>query len=588
MLSRRVSLLLALITCAVALPATSAQAASPGVNLRGALGDRALVQRAIDTGAQQVRIFVSWAAFEPNHAGEMPVAPAGPANVVDGTYNAIKQIKDAGRKIMVALTDAPPWANGGQGGVYAPTPDHYDDYASFAQRFVKRAANAGINIDQLEVWNEPDGGEYWKPSPNPGGYTALLKKAYAAIKDPTNGDPTVAVYTGPTAGNNYNWIQSLYDNGAKGSFDGVSVHTDTACLVAAPDEFYRDPASGNRIGFTSFVGYREVRAVMLGNGDDKPISVSEIGWSSTNGGPKSCARGAGNGIKPNGVSESVQAQYLTGGYRCLMNDAYVTTANWFQLEDESTSPNDELGHYGLLDTAAKPKPSLAAFKAIVSQGGGTPGSCGDFDPPSINVVSPQPNQQYVDTLEIKASGNDSGVGLARISVLIDGSNDPISNFGELSNGKVVGLTPWYGSSKLALGAHTITIRALDKNGNTSEQKVVVQKVAAGAIKGSFTPKLTMKSKKVSCRGRTCSILASLSKNGNTAAPAITGKVAVEWQFLNRKKQWRKLSGGLVRANKPIKFTAKLTKKGRWRVRVVYAGVAPWKKASSKFLYFRLK
>jgi hypothetical protein len=110
------------------------------------------------------------------------------------------------------------------------------------------------------------------------------------------------VATGPTTGNNYEWVEELYARGAGGSFDAVSVHTDTACLVNGPDVFYRD---AGRIARFTFLGYRSVHEVMAAHGDaSKPIWMSELGWSSTGGGPRSCARGVWAGQKPSGVSAS--------------------------------------------------------------------------------------------------------------------------------------------------------------------------------------------------------------------------------------------------------------------------------------------
>jgi hypothetical protein len=76
--------------------------------------------------------------------------------------------------------------------------------------------------------------------------------------------------------------------------------------------------------------------------------------------------------------------------------------------------------------------------------------------------------------------------------------------------------------------------------------------------------------------------------GAQGGPSIGGKVAIEWQFRNKKGKWRKLSGGLKPAHKSFWFTGKLKKKGKWRVRVTYAGQSPWKPASSSYLYFKVK
>jgi hypothetical protein len=153
----------------------------------------------------------------------------------------------------------------------------------------------------------------------------------------------------------------------------------------------------------------------------------------------------------------------------------------------------------------------------------------------------------------------------------------------------VGLAPWQGSGKLGLGAHTVEVTALDKNGNTTTTSIPVTKVST--LASTLRPTFKLKTKKVKCKKRLCAIAGSLSRGASAAAgptPSLGGKVAVEWQFRNKKGKWRKLVGGLKPANKPFSFKAKLKLKGQWRVRLVYQGQAPWKKTSSKFLTFRVK
>jgi hypothetical protein len=411
----------------------------------------------------------------------------------------------------------------------------------------------------------------------------MLKAAYAGIK---SGDPAATVVAGPMTGNDYSWLENLYTAGAQGSFDVVAVHTDTSCLDRGPDEFYRE--NGQLARFT-FLGYRTVHDTMVAHGDgDKPIWMSELGWSSTNGGPASCTRGTWIGQKPSGVSEANQAAYLTKAYACLANDPYVTEAAWFTLRDTTGDPVDELNHYGLLRSDGTPKPALSAFRTVAAAGGGAAGSCGDFDAPAIRVIKPAPGQQFVDKLDLSAAATDGGVGIARITFSFDGGHD-IRNFTDgLTNGAPVGLAPWQGSGKLALGAHTVEVTALDKNGNTSTQSIPVTKVTT--LAATLTPTFKLKTKKVKCTHRVCAVAGSLSRSAAAASgvvPSLGGKVAVEWQFRNKQGKWRKLVGGLKPANKPFSFKAKLKLTGRWRVRLVYQGQAPWKKTSSKYLTFRV-
>jgi hypothetical protein len=89
-----------------------------------------------------------------------------------------------------------------------------------------------------------------------------------------------------------------------------------------------------------------------------------------------------------------------------------------------------------------------------------------------------------------------------------------------------------------------------------------------------------------CRKGVCTISGSL-KRGKAGTPTIGGHVIVDWEVLNKKKKWRKISGGQAQARKAFKFKAKLRYKGRWRVRVRYLGLAPWKPVKTKYTYFRV-
>jgi len=567
---------------ALAIPAT-AQAASPGVNIAGApTPDR--VSEAIQTGAKTVRIFALWRDFEPDARNQYPGNTVSLQNLSTTFDNAIKQLNAASVQPIFVVTEAPTWANGSSD-VNVPPADPAD-FGSFLKRFVAHNKSLGT-VAGYEVWNEPDESTFWHPGPDPVKYTALLKAAYTGIKQ---GDPGATVVAGPMTGNDYSWLENLYTAGAAGSFDAVAVHTDTACLDRGPDEFYRE--NGVLARYT-FLGYRTVHDTMTAHGDGgKPIWMSELGWSSTNGGPASCTRGMWTGQKPSGVSEANQAAYLSKAYACLANDPYVTQADWFTLRDTNDVPVDELNHYGLLRADGSPKPSMSAFRAVAAAGGGAAGSCGDFDAPAIRVVKPIPGQQFVDKLDLSAAASDAGVGVARLTFTFDGGQD-IRNFTDnLVNDAPVGLAPWQGSGKLALGPHTVEVTALDKNGNTSVTTVPVVKVAAGALKSTLTPTVKLKTKKVKCKKRVCAVAGSISRAAAAKAsgtvPSLGGKVAVEWQYRNKKGKWRKLAGGLKPANKPFTFKAKCKLKGKWRVRVVYQGQAPWKKTTSKFITFTVK
>lgn len=569
---RRLAILAATLACATA--AAPAQGAAPGLNV--AAYDDAPV--ALAQGARQVRFFVRWNDFEPD--GPADFSEQGPTKApffADGLERNVGRVLAAGATPIMVVLGAPPWAVAPSG----KRPRDANEYAAFIGELAGWLAakrKAGEPSPVYEVWNEPDEPLFWGEAPSPDFYTAMLRASYARVKA---GDPGATVLTGPTTGNNYGWIEALYARGAKGSFDGVSVHTDTACSVVGPDSFYRDP--NGRLGRFTFLGYREVRASMLANGDSKPIWMTELGWNTTN---KVCTSGVFAGQKAAGVDEASQAAFLTKAFRCMANDPYVVSGAWFTLRDDLSNPADEI-RYGLLRQDGSPKPALGQFHGAGGQGAG---ECGDFAPPSLDVRAPVEGQAFVDKLDLSASASDGGVGVARISYAYDGGKE-IRNFTDaLTNGAAVGLAPWQGSGALGLGPHTIEVSALDKNGNAVSRVVRVNKVAPGQLPASFTPAFGL-AKRVSCKKRkgvrTCTLKGLLSR-GAPGRPSVGGKVAVEWQWKNKQRRFRKLVGGLKPASKAFTFKAKMKKKGTWRVRVVYKSVAPYKRATSKTLTFRVK
>jgi hypothetical protein len=175
----------------------------------------------------------------------------------------------------------------------------------------------------------------------------------------------------------------MHQDRVRGSFDAVGVHTDTACNKLSPYEFLR--GAGNRLIPDSFLAYREVHAVMLANGDDKPIWMTELSWRTTN---ATCSEGAWAGQTAAGVSEEQQATYLKQAYHCLAENSYVQVALWFPLLDEGAVTS------GLLRANGSRKPSFAAMRAYAHEGDSLHEPCGNFSGPKITLSSPANHMRY--------------------------------------------------------------------------------------------------------------------------------------------------------------------------------------------------
>ena len=567
---------------ATALVPASADAAPKGLNIAG-YDD---VGVALEQGAKQIRVFAFWDQMEPNANTDFTKdGPVGQNPNFEALTGALTKILAGGATPIVVVVDSPAWAsaNGAAGRIH---PRATKDYADFFGEFV--AANKKLRGDGqtivYEVWNEEDGKEFWGAEPDAAFYANMLKESYAAGKA---ADPGATILVGPTTGNNYQWINKLYENGAQGSFDGVAVHTDTACLDRGPDKFYRDPnPSGDPraqgpLGQFTFLGYRSIRDVMLARGDDKPIWMTELGWSSTGNppGPTSCARGDNAGKKPSGVTPGQQAAFMKQAYQCLAQDPYVVSAAWFTLRDTTNAPVEELNHYGLFGVDGGAKPSLAAFKSVDPN---QAGECGDFVPPVVSVQAGY-GGQFVEKLPIVARANDAGVGMggdnSRITFQIDDNPALKINFirDKVKNDVPVSYV-FSGTKNLPNGPHVLRVYALDGNQNQTVTEVPIMKVAK--LTANIRSKVTTKRPK--CKGRTCTISGTVSATN----AAIEGKVQVLWTFKNKKGKFKALHKATKNANKPFSVKQKLRSKGTWRVQVKYLGGGPIR--PSKSLTYTLK
>ncbi len=389
-------------------------------------------------GTHWVRMFVTWPDIEPARG----VYAANWLENYEQTFRSLP----SGTKVILDVVDTPEWETGSSNETTPPAnPQEYAALVGFlAQRFGKR-------VSAYEIWNEEDASAWWPSGPSPAAYTQLLQDTYPAVK---SADPSATVVLGGLTGNDWEFLEGVYRAGGKGFFDAVGVHTDTACDILSPYDFVR--GAGNRMIADSFLAYREVHAVMLANGDNKPIWMTEASWRTTD---ATCAEGAFAGQKAAGVSEEQQATYLRQAYHCLAQAPYVQVALWFPLQDEGAATS------GLLRSNGSRKPSFAAMQSYVRNGDKLTEPCGVLTGPKITVRSPANRVVYRGPLPISVSAR-SSEGVFRIRLEIDGklirnydSNDFAPN--------LFGALDWQGAKHIPYGWHTLTFLAYDKENNVS-------------------------------------------------------------------------------------------------------------------------
>ena len=551
--------LLVALACAAAFTsvASTAQAAAPGVNISELnnngdpfvngpgnlptdLDDTAQAwQDLTDSRAHLVRSFVQWQNLQ--DAGTRAFELNRWEKFVDGAR---------ARGMQVALTVT------GHAGAMATPPAYAAAVSALATRLRGKVA-------AYEVWNEEDDTGFWLNGPQPAAYTQLLEAAYPAIK---NADPAAQVLVGGLVGNDYQFMEALYTHGAKGSFDGVAVHTDTACLTTDPREYYREP--NGRIGRYSFTGYREVHATMAAHGDAKPIWMTELGWSTS---PTICSVGQRAGTKPTGVSAAQQADFLTKAYGCLANDPYVVQAAWFNLHDL-----DARGDLGLVQGDLFRKPAFFAFQRASSA---TPIPCGgtvDEAAPQITFLAPTEGSKYLASLPVSIRAIDSQ-GVNDIDLLVDGKEIALKTNKDGHSAWVK--FEWGGAKNLSYGPHTLVALAHDEAKNEGRATAHVLHVGGGAypFKVPTSYKLSVgkvRHGKIKVRGKV-SALGGYSRLAHGRAYVYFSR------FDTKTKRWKKISRYSRDAKHAFTLRYSFRKRGVWRVTGTFKPKAGFKTARSK-------
>jgi hypothetical protein len=528
---------------ALALPA-GASAAQAGVVVSGVSADAGTLARIHASGAKNVRVFAPWNVLEPQRGSF--------GSQIYNFDTFVNAVRGMGLNVYFVVTGTPSWASGGGPDNAAPPPALYADFLRrLAEHFRGR-------VMAYEVWNEPDGTVFWQGGASPAAYAALLRAAYPAAK---GADPGARVGLGGLVGNDYRYVEDLYGAGIQGNFDFVAVHTDNDCIRTDPTQADRDV--DGRVSRWAFTGYREVHQVMLDHGDDKPIWMSELGWSTTT------AHCPAIPSQPGGVTPAQQATFLGHAYACLAADPYVEYASWFALSDygpEENGPN----RFGLYDLAGNARPSLGAFQRIAN-GVAPDRSCGlgvDRGAPGIALRTPTDAQNRSGDLAYDVTASDPD-GVTTLAILVDGRLVRVTARTRLAG-------RWTGWRSIRFGPHTITVRASDVARNISTQQITVNKVPYGL--GEAVP--TRIALGLYGAGRSRSAAGQLYTLPHAARPLARGRITIRWERRSGPRWVRFGGGGAAAATRQVRSQRSFGP-GQYRVVAEYGGYKSFRRTVAR-------
>ncbi len=279
----------------------------------------------------------------------------------------MKWIGEQHLQMIVRLDSQPQWA-GGNYPTNSP-PDNYADFGDFCYALASRYKG---RIRAYEIWNEPNLAREWGGKrPSPAQYAALLKVAYARIKEADPYAIVVSAGLSPTGTNDNTampddlYLEGLYKamgGNSTGYFDALGAHAPgyKAPPEMSPDEVAKSPAYGGQ-RFFCFRRVEDLRAIMVKNGDaDKQVFILEFGWTSDTVHPD---------YAWHAVTEEQKADYLVRAFQYAKQhwSPWIGLMTVIYIADPSWTPNDEQYWWAITYPGwpdFKPRPAYEALKAM--------------------------------------------------------------------------------------------------------------------------------------------------------------------------------------------------------------------------------
>jgi len=287
------------------------------------------------TGATYVRLMIPWAGVE-QHQGQFDWSK------VDDTVEAATARK---LTIVAVVNASPQWAVAPNVPAIVGRPASAGQYADFC---AKVAARYRGRISAYEIWNEPNGAQFFAPSPDPGGYTDLLKAAYPSIK---GADPAATVIGGVLGSvvdqgamtvDPVRFLRQMYLDGARNYMDALSFH---------PYQYTLKFSDGVSIANSPLNQTIAMRELMIANGDaNKKIWATEYGEPSTS------------------IDEAGQAAFIADFLAKWSEMPYAGPIMIHTTRDRATGSGDPEDVFGVYRSDWSPKPAAQVIKDRIAEG----------------------------------------------------------------------------------------------------------------------------------------------------------------------------------------------------------------------------
>ncbi len=332
-----------------------------------------LLDRVAETGTRRLREDLEWERVEPAN------------DVWDWSeYDELfAAAGERGMSILPILNSPPCWAvpsGTNSKDCWATYPVSDAEYAELTAEAVDRYGPGGAfwaahpDLDPalapryFEIWNEPYLPEFTNNNVNPARYADLYKAAVVAGRAANPGtrylieaiDQVQVTATGKWV----NWAEVLLAREpALGNYiDGIAIHP----YPENRDPFYLPEGSRD----PSFWNTEKIYQDWAQRGVNRPIWITEIGYSSCDDGANDCVPGATQAAR-----EEQKAEWLRDLFDVIDREelGYVHAAYLYNFQSSGKEePTDKSQWFGLLDGKGKVLPAWDAFADAVEAFDGTP------------------------------------------------------------------------------------------------------------------------------------------------------------------------------------------------------------------------
>ena len=311
---------------------------SPGARILD-LGPKALeteMANIDEVGAGWVRIDIDWSRVEP---------AVGHFNWAT-TDRVVERAAAHGVRVLGLVAYTPEWARArGATSSHAP-PEDVDKFAKFAAIAADRYRGV---IDTWEVWNEPNLGWFWEPTPNPLRYAELLQASAMAIHSV---DPDLIVLHGglaPAVSDDDEiepaaFLDRVLATGAGATIDALAIHPYT--YPALPT----DPGTGH---WNTFTRLPEIYELGRKYGHDLDLWLTEFG--------------APTGTSERAVSAKRQARTFADAFAQIDRWPWVAAVFVYSMTDAGNDPANPEHNFGIRNGLDMPKPAWDVVSAYATE-----------------------------------------------------------------------------------------------------------------------------------------------------------------------------------------------------------------------------